>query len=230
MINMSLSAVIPVRAGSSRIKNKNIRAFANSNLLEIKIKQLQKIKRIDQIVVSSDSDIMLEIAKKNGAIPQKRPAEFCDEKSKSFNEVVEYIAKNEIATEYMMWAPCVCPLIRIDTIEHGLDIFYEYVISDKCLADSVVTAKLLKEYIFDENGPVNFSIEHHVPSQKLPNWHVITNGFFIAKRSDMQKWKFVYGPNPILCEINKDEAIDIDDADDFIMAELLYKKKQEEMR
>ena len=55
---------------------------------------------------------------------------------------------------------------------------------------------LLKEYIFNENGPINFSIENHVPSQKLPKWHIITNGFFIAYARDMADWKFVYGKKP----------------------------------
>ena len=66
-------------------------------------------------------------------------------------------------------------------------------------------------------------IEKHVPSQKLPNWHIITNGFFIAKRADMARWKFVYGKKPLLCEISKFEAIDIDDEADFKLAEYIFK-------
>ena len=54
------TAVIPVRAGSRRLKNKNISKFANSNLLENKIDILKKVNLIDNIVVSSDSDLMLD--------------------------------------------------------------------------------------------------------------------------------------------------------------------------
>ena len=39
---MTITAIIPVRANSQRVKNKNIKPFANSNLLAIKIKQLQQ--------------------------------------------------------------------------------------------------------------------------------------------------------------------------------------------
>ena len=39
-----IKALIPVRAGSQRVKNKNIRPFAGSNLLEIKVKQMLSIK------------------------------------------------------------------------------------------------------------------------------------------------------------------------------------------
>ena len=58
-----IKALIPVRAGSQRVKNKNIRPFADSSLLEIKIKQMQRIKELDGVIVNSDSDEMLDIAK-----------------------------------------------------------------------------------------------------------------------------------------------------------------------
>lgn len=215
---MEITAVIPVRKGSRRVKNKNIRAFMGSSLLARKIEQLKAVKEINQIIVSSDSDEMLALATQMGVIAKKRPLEYCDEVSRTFNEVVTYIATNEVETEVMMWVPCVCPLVSSDKIREGIDL-YKKQIKGQIEGDSVVTAKILREYIFDEKGPKNFSVENHVPSQRLPKWHSITNGFFIAKRLDMAKWGFVYGPHPYLCEVNKFEAIDIDDDFDFAMAE-----------
>ena len=58
------TAIVPVRAGSRRIKDKNIAKLGKTNLLENKINILKKIKLIDNIVVSSDSNKMLEMAKK----------------------------------------------------------------------------------------------------------------------------------------------------------------------
>lgn len=219
---MSISAVIPVRAGSTRVKNKNIRKFADSSLLEIKIDQLTAVPYIDEIIVSSDSDEMLELAASKGVTAKKRPDEYCDEKSRSFNDVVRYISANEIKTDIMIWAPCVCPLVSSDLFAQGIELFNK-IQSGEIDGDSVATATLIKEYLFNESGPVNFSVEHHVPSQKLPNWHYITNGFFIAKTLDMNKWGFVYGPHPHLFEVNKYQAIDIDDEFDFMQAELAYK-------
>ena len=46
------------------IKNKNLKSFAGSSLLEIKINQLKRIKDIDEIIVSSDSELMMSVAKK----------------------------------------------------------------------------------------------------------------------------------------------------------------------
>lgn len=220
---MNITAVIPVREGSRRIKNKNIKPFAGSSLLEIKINQLKMIKDITNIVVSSDSEIMLNIAKQNGVIAKKRPVEYCDEKTKSFNETVEYIAENEVEDEIMIWVPCVCPLVGATRIQEGISL-YKKIVEERLSYDSVVSTTLIKDYIFNENGPANFSIEHHVPSQMLPKWHIIKNGFFIARTNDMIKWKFVYGLKPYLMELEKREVIDIDDEFDFYLAEYIYEE------
>ena len=64
-----ITSIIPVRKGSQRVKNKNKNAFAGSSLLEIKISQmlkLQKWNKINEIIVTSDDDDMLEIASNMG--------------------------------------------------------------------------------------------------------------------------------------------------------------------
>ncbi len=214
----TITAVIPVRAGSRRLPNKNILPFGESNLLVHKIRELKKIKNIDKIVVSTDSDEMIKMAIEEGVEYQKRPYEYCDEQTKTFNEVVEYIA-NTIETDILIWAPCVCPLIKKESFEKAIEAFLNLDFN----YDSVVSAMLVKEYIFDEKGPINFSIENHVPSQKLPDWHLIKNGFFIANAKDMAEWKFVYGKKPKLIEISKFESVDIDDKSDFDLASYIYK-------
>ena len=220
---MDITAVIPVRAGSTRIKDKNIKPFAGSSLLEIKIEQLKRIPTVNEIIVSSDSRHMLNIAQEHGVKALERPYEYCDEKTKTFGETVQYIAKNNIKSKVMLWVPCVCPCLADETISKGISIF-ESIIRDGLPYDSIASAVLIKEYLFDEKNPINFTIKNHVPSQQLPNWHYIVNGFFIANTIDMYNWKFVYGSVPFLYELNKIESIDIDDQVDFEYAEYIYKK------
>ena len=135
---MAYTAVIPVRAGSTRVKDKNIRPFADSSLLEVKIEQLKRISYIDQIVVSSDSEQMLELATCKGVMAIRRPIEYCDEKSKSFNEVVRYIAQEQVSTEDMMWVPCVCPLLEDNSIIKAMEI-YECIKRGEISNDSLAT-------------------------------------------------------------------------------------------
>ena len=92
--NKRLLAIVPVRAGSQRVKNKNIRKFAGSNLLEIKLKQLKKIKDIDKILVSSDSNKMLKIGKRLNLTTHKREKYYASSKatnSEFFQNLAEFI-------------------------------------------------------------------------------------------------------------------------------------------
>ncbi len=61
-----ITAIIPVRKGSQRVKDKNIKDFCGSSLLEIKIKSLKKVESIDKIVVTSDCTKMLDMASQLG--------------------------------------------------------------------------------------------------------------------------------------------------------------------
>ena len=218
---MKYSAIIPVRAGSRRLPNKNILPFGNSNLLIHKIRQLKKVVQIDEIVVSSDSDIMLEMAQKEGVKVHKRPIEYADEKTKTFGEVVAYCAENACQGENVIWAPCVCPLCDEYNFSDAINKYEELVLNKKEY-DSVISAKLFKEYLWDEEKPLNYKLGMgHVPSQQLPNYQVIVNGFYIAPRLKMIEWNYFFGLKPYRLIISKKEAVDIDDKDDFEIAKAL---------
>ena len=57
-------AIIPTRKGSQRVKDKNTKRFGDTNLLEHKIKQLKKIKDIDEIILTTDCEKSMEIGRK----------------------------------------------------------------------------------------------------------------------------------------------------------------------
>ena len=66
MKKIEIVGIVPVKANSERIKKKNLRQFGNTNLFELKLKQLQKTKSFKYIVVSSEDKKILSIAKKKG--------------------------------------------------------------------------------------------------------------------------------------------------------------------
>ncbi len=224
---MDLTAVIAVRGGSTRVKDKNMRPFAGDSLLGIKIRQLRKVSEIEKIIVTSDSDELLEIAESHGAIPKRRPLKYCDEKSAPFRDVVRFIASEQVGTEHMLWAPCVCPLVSEEYVRDGL-LLYRRQLQELAPGEGICTVTPFKEYLIGEDGPINYSVEHFVRSQDLPDWHYVINGFFIARTRQMNEWGFLYGKNPLKYSIPKRDAVDIDDMDDFELAEILYRKKNGE--
>ena len=61
---MKITAVIPIRSGSQRVKDKNLRPFANTTLMENKINSLLQVPELDSIIVNTNSEEGIEIVKK----------------------------------------------------------------------------------------------------------------------------------------------------------------------
>ena len=72
LLENKIIAMVPVRAGSTRVLNKNTRKFANTSLLDLKLKVLKKVQGINQIIVSTDCEIAAEIANKKNVKIQWR--------------------------------------------------------------------------------------------------------------------------------------------------------------
>ncbi len=214
-ISKDITAVIPVRAGSRRLKNKNIAPFAGTNLLLHKIEQLKKVKEVSRIVVTSDSDEMLAMANEAGVLTHKRAPEFCDETTKTFGEVVRHVAEN-VEGENILWATCTSPLV--------FPVHYRQAISQYWTAleqgyDSLVSFEKIKRYLWDDNGPINYELGlKHVPSQELPDLYIVTDGILLAPRSKMIEWSYFHGRHPYKFIVDKKTAVDIDDGLDLATA------------
>ena len=61
---MKIVAVIPIRTDSQRVKDKNLRPFADTTLLDYKIRTLQQVEELDGIIVNTNSDEL--VARING--------------------------------------------------------------------------------------------------------------------------------------------------------------------
>ncbi len=211
----NITAVIPVRAGSRRLKNKNVAPFAGTNLLLNKIEQLKKVRQIDNIVVSSDSDIMLAMAQDAGVLTHKRSNEFCDERTKSFGEVVRHIAES-VEGDDILWATCTSPLVFPWLYKKAIE---EYYLALDSGFDSLVSFERIKRYLWNEEGPINYELGlKHIPSQELPEMYIVTDGILLAPRKNMIEWSYFHGPNPFKFIVDKRSAIDIDDGLDLACA------------
>lgn len=210
-----ITAVIPVREGSRRLKNKNVAPFAGSNLLLYKIEQLKKVKEIDRIVVSSDSEKMLTMAKFAGVDIHKRATEYCDEKTKTFGEVVKHICEN-VEGDHILWATCTAPLVFPNDYKNSIEKYFEALNKGY---DSLISVEPFKRYMWDENGPINYELGlKHVPSQQLKELYFVTDGILLAPRKKMIEWNYFHGRNPYKYKLNKRSSIDIDDGLDLAAA------------
>ena len=215
-----ITAVIPVRAGSRRLKNKNIFPWEDEkNLLTYKIHQLKMVKEINRIVVSSDSDEMLAMGDANGCYTHKRSPEYCDEKTKSWGEVIAHIAQS-VQGEHILWAHATCPLIEPARYSDAISTYFEILTQGY---DSLVSFEAHQRYTWDKNGPVNYVLgKGHIPSQELEPTYTPTFGIGLMPRLDMIKHTYLHGPQPYRYLLSKIESVDIDDELDLVQAKAFY--------
>lgn len=213
MLN-DISAVIPVKANSSRLRNKNILPFNGTNLLINKIKNLKKVDNIQEIIVSSDSDEMLEMAREYGVTAIKRPNDLADE-SKPFSDFLDYVC-TIINGNHLMWSCCTSPFVDADLFNKSINTYYEKLEDG---FDSLITVMPFQHFLLDENGPMNFKPgKKHCNSQDLPKYHFFTNGVILAPKENVKCWHYHFGPNAYRLEVDQKQALDIDTEYDYKVA------------
>ena len=220
-MKQTIKAVIPVRAGSQRVKNKNIRPFAGSSLLEIKINQLKQIDLIDEIIVNTDSQEMLSIAEALGVTPYKRDPYFASSEV-SANDLYRNVAETTDA-DTIMFTHVTNPMLKTETIINIIETFNNL----KDGFDSVSTVSIVKEFLWKDGMPINYDVNHKPRSQDLPEIYSLNHAINILPRNTMYKRKDLMGYKPYFYTLDRYEAIDIDNEIDFEFAEFMYKKYKE---
>lgn len=214
-------AIIPVREGSQRVKNKNTKPFASSSLLEIKIRQMLRIKalgHIDEVIVNSDSKAMLELATKLGATPIEREKYYASSEV-PINEALHNFASNAPG-EYILLCNATSPLITDESIIACIQTFKK----NFSTYDSLATTNLCKEFLYLNGKALNYDPTHKPRSQDLPDILVLNSALYIISRTLMLQKCDVVGDKPYFFTLSQLEGVDIDSELDFEIAEFLYKK------
>ena len=214
-----ITAVVAVRSGSQRVKNKNIRPFGKSNMLSMKLELLKSVKGIDEIIVNSDCEKMLNIAKDYGVIAQKRDNYFASSECTN-TEFHGHIA-SVTNTDTIFLAPVCSPFVSKESHEKAIRYYLD---NDY---DSVTSVTTVKNHLWLNGKPINYDVDNVPNSQDLPDVVKLNYGITIIDREVMKNLKRVVGNNPGFYSLNELESIDIDTEFDFMIAERVYDKLKE---
>jgi len=214
--NGKITAVIPVRSGSTRCKNKNIREFGDTNLLKMKIEILKQVEEIDEIIVSSNCDEMLKIAFECSVTIEKRDPYYARTDT-SGSEIFHYLA-NICKSEIMLYMHAVAPFVSVENIKKMIDIY-----RTNHNIDSVVSSNKINHFLWQDGKPLNYDPFNAVPSQYLENIYIPSFSPIINKTDFVKSTKSIIGKKPYFYELSQIEGIDIDTPYDFLVSELLYK-------
>lgn len=135
---MKIVGIIPARGGSKRVPNKNLKRFCGKPLIGWAILAAKKSKKLDRVIVSTDSPEIAKVAKRYGAeVPFLRPAEFATD-TMGIEPVMKYayewlLKEEKYRADALVLIFATNPLRQTFHIDEAIDIFL------KKRADSVVS-------------------------------------------------------------------------------------------
>lgn len=218
---IKITAVIPIRCGSQRVKNKNLRPFADTTLMELKIKNLLQVPEIDEIIVNTDSDEAIRIVETKYAGTKvkawRREAYYASSEC-SGSEFFQHLGK-VTETDIFIYAPCTSPFVKPETFSKCIEAYL-----DRGSFDCVSTVSSVKEFLWLNDKPLNYDPLNAPNSQNLPDIVALNFGATIVGRQDLIDNRNIIGKHPKFVLTSDVEAIDIDNPLDFYIAEQLYIK------
>lgn len=216
---MVIKAVIPIRKGSQRVRNKNIRPFGGTTLLENKIKILREAGFFDDIIVNTDSEEAIELARANGVSWHRREPYYASSAC-SGSEFFQHLGM-VTDCDVFCYCPVTSPFVSSDTMKKCMAL-YEEKMAGGC--DCVSTVSDVKEFLWLDGKPLNYD-KHNAPnSQDLPDVKALNFGFTLVRRESLIKNRNIIGDNPLFVTTTGIESIDIDTPLDFYIAEKIYRK------
>ena len=211
---MKTVAIVPMKLNNRRLPQKNTKPFTNGKpLCHYILSTLLTVDGIDEVYVyCSNPDIQEFIP--NG-VKYLRRSENLDQDSTKMNEVLKCFAKDVSVDIYVM-THTTAPFITRESISKGLKAVEsgEY--------DSSFAAKKLQDFLWKDGAPFNYELDSIPRTQDLPPLYEETSGFYIYKKEVIMELNRRIGDKPFIVEVSEIESVDIDEAEDFMIADAIF--------
>lgn len=209
---MKIVAVMPIKLKSERCPGKSIRMLGDKPLLQHELDNLKKTGLCDSInVYCSSEDVVPFLLEGVNFI--KRPP-FLDYPTSNFTQIFDSFISRQDADIYV-YAHATAPFITTDTMRQCIEAVRsgEY--------DSAFCAVKIQKYLWQNGEPLNFDATNLPRTQDMPPIFQETSGVYVFTKEVFKKYRRRIGEKPFIKEVSFKESIDIDNPEDFELAEAL---------
>jgi CMP-N-acetylneuraminic acid synthetase len=215
-----VTALVPLKGHSERVPNKNIRMFGGKPLCCHIIGSLSLARRIGEIIVDTDSPEIKRIVhdhfpdvkildRPDGLRGTKVPA----------TPLIEHDLKFA-SHEYFIQTHATTPLISAATIDRAIEAFF---VGLDAGYDSLMGVNRYQTRFYRSDGtPINHDPEIMVPSQDMPVMYEDNSNFYVNTVENFYRRRNRVGRKVIFFEVPKIESLDIDEPEDFVIAEAVH--------
>lgn len=218
---MSTIALLPMKAHSSRVKNKNFRLFAGKPLFQWILDTLVDLEEIDQVVINTDARDVLKdhgLEESDRVMIRDRKPELCGDEV-SMNLVLGDDVANVPADTYLM-THTTNPLLSGATVRKALDRYAKGLQEKE--GDSLFTVNRHQTRFYRGSGePVNHDPNNLIPTQDLETWYEENSCLYLFTADSFSKTGARIGDSPLFFETPALESVDIDTEVEWHHAEVL---------
>lgn len=209
---MKIVAIMPIKLNNERCPGKNTRMLGKKPLLQYELDSLLQTDMLDSVNVFCSSEDVVPFLPE-GVNFVKRSEEL-DLPTSNFTQIFTAFM-NECDSDIYVYAHATAPFITVETMKECI----EAVKSGKY--DSAFCAVKLQDYLWKNGEPLNFDATNVPRTQDLEPIYQETSGVYVFTKEVFEKYHRRIGMNPFIKEVSFKESVDIDNPEDFDLAEAL---------
>lgn len=209
---MKIVAFVPIRLNSQRVEGKNLRLLGDRPLMTYLLESLAAATNIDEVYVYCSNPAVREYLPAGVRFLQRD--ERLDSNTTLGEEIYDAFT-SEVEADVYVLAHATSPFIRTSTIEDAV----ERVAGGAY--DSAFSAQRLQTFAWWQGRPLNYSLEHIPRTQDLEAVYVETSAFFVFRAEVWRENRRRIGSRPYVAVTDRIESMDIDNPDDFLLAEAI---------
>ncbi len=225
--NKIFLAIIPARGGSKRLPGKNILDLSNKPLIAYSIEAGLKSKYIDKVIVTSDSDEILEVSKKYGSDIIKRPDYLATDTSTTF-DAIKHTVDNFQDYDYIILLQPTSPLRDEKHIDEAIELL-EIKKADAIISVSQTDHSPLWSNTLTKDMSLKGFLKDEMlnkRSQEIEKYYSLNGAIYICKIDRfLDEETFFLKDNIYAYQMDKESSIDIDEKIDFKMAKLILSER-----
>ncbi len=215
-------ALVPMRHHSERVPGKNYRPLAGKPLFHWILETLLRVPAIAQVVVDTDSPVITQGIQEH--FPQvrvlARPAHLRDGQI-PMNEVLLHDVR-QVAADFYLQTHSTNPLLRAETVSRAIHTFLQH----HPTYDSLFSVTRLQTRLWDALArPINHNPAILLRTQDLPPVYAENSCLYLFTRDLLERRRNRIGERPYLFEMAPEEALDIDEELDFLIADFLARRR-----
>lgn len=222
---MKILCIIPARAGSKGIPGKNIIEIGGRPLIDYSIQPaltLLSEQKIDEVIVSTDSEEIAEVAKSLGAaVPFLRPAEISADNSKSIDFILHaldfYKEKNIFFDTVLLLQPT-SPLRTDQDIQAAVEM-YRKSGNDSLISvyrEDYINDLVMYKMDMDQINSIPLNPLHNMGIRRQEHGAIyVRNGSIYISSIELIQKGLIIGDKPALYEMDKSKSINLDTPEDL---------------